>query len=163
MPFLSSQSSQYSEHLRDQAHPVTPHGRLLWWGANVAVILIGTLLLAAVQRTLNEDQEVLFFFFGVPAAIGLSFVVLERVRTRRFGGSSLGLRLRTGGLLAAIIALPMQWVVMYIMSKTSVSLTGRDTVEALAVPIIILVAWTGTLLVSRIVCTHLVVPPNHTP
>lgn len=105
--------------------------------------LAGTYLLVDLWRTLNEDEEVLFFFFGVPAFLGTSFIVITalyyRLSSRSFPWSSL----LTGGLLATVVSIPALWSIGYLTSFSS--MTG-DVVRW----VILISAWISTMFISAV-------------
>ena len=99
------------------------------------LILVCTYLLAAVGKNLDEDTQVLFFFFGVPLFAACGFIATLLMYRRLYHQDWSRGAYITAGLLACVISMPLEWFFMYLTSHFLL-LSGN-----LDVWMIILAAW----------------------
>lgn len=98
-------------------------------------------LLITIENNLNEDAQVLFFFFGLPLFMGCSFIATMLIYNRLYRQSWPQGIYRTSGLLAFVISIPLEWFLIYITSRFSLS-------NNLVLWIIIMGAWLLMLLIT---------------
>jgi len=83
------------------------------------IILGCTYLLVADQKNLNEDAQVLLFFFGIPLFVVCSFLATMLVYSRLYHQAWRRRTYITSALLAFIVAVPLEWFFIYISSHLS--------------------------------------------
>lgn len=83
-------------------------------------------ILTAVGRNFNEDTQVLFFFFGVPLFVGCGFIATMLVYRWLYHQSWMRGTYRTAGLLAAVIAIPLEWLFITITAHFSLASADLD-------------------------------------
>ncbi len=81
------------------------------------LILACAYLLVAVGKNLNEDAQVLFFFFGVPLFVGCGFIATLIMYSRLYRQNWSRGAYITAGLLASVISMPLEWFFMYLTSQ----------------------------------------------
>jgi hypothetical protein len=106
--------------------------------ATLPLILGCMYLLVTVESNLNEDAQVLFFFFILPLFTGSGFMATMLIYSRLYRQSWHQGTYRTAGLLASVISIPAEWFIIYITSHFSLS-------DTLVLWIIIMGTWILTL------------------
>lgn len=89
-------------------------------------VIGGAYLLVTAHKNLNEDAQVLLFFFGIPLFVVCSFLATMLVSSRLYHQTWRRRTYITVALPASVVSVPLEWLFISVTAHSSIIPKGLD-------------------------------------